>query len=83
MSLEGFVPIEVTLVDKLKLRNYDLMLAYEWQLFSYSKSKVTDKPTLLALSKSAVSTSTNSLTLIKVLQNSFDFVQLPNSVKQE
>ena len=59
------------------------MLTYEWQLFSYSKSKATDKPTLLALSKSAVTTSTKTWTLIKVLPNSFELVQLPNCIRRE
>ena len=75
--------IEVTLVDKLKLRSYNLVLTYEWQLFSNLKSKTTDGPTLLALSKSAVAASTNTLTLIKVQPNSFNFVQLPNCIRRE
>ena len=75
--------IEVTLVDKLKLRSYDLVLTYEWQLFSNLKSKTTDIPTLLALSKSAVTASTKTLTLIKLQPNSVDFVQLPNCTRRE
>ena len=75
--------IEVTLVDKLKLRSYNLVLTYEWQLFSNLKSKTTDKPTLLALSKSAVTTSTKTLTLIKVQPNSVELVQLPNCIKRD
>ena len=73
--------IEVTLVDKLKLRSYNLVLTYKWQLFSNLNSKTTDKPTLLALSKSAVTTSTNTLTLIKLQPNSV--VQLPNCIRRE
>ena len=75
--------IEGTLVDKLKLKSYNLVLTYEWQLSSNLKSKTTDKPTLLALSKSAVITSTKTLTLIKVQPNSVEFVQLPNCIRRE
>ena len=46
-------------------------------------SKAIDKLTLLALSKSAVTTSTKTLTLIKLQPNSFDFVQLPIYVRRE
>ena len=47
------------------------------------KSKATDKPTLLALSKSAVTTSTKTFTPIKVQPNSVEFVQLPNCIRRE
>ena len=71
------------LVDKLKLRSHNLILTYEWLLSSNLKSKATDKPRLLALNKRTVTTSTKTLTLIKLQPNSVDFVQLPNCIRRE